>query len=260
MPRVKISLDVAELRQPFRKALHTAAALGVDAVQIDAQGDLAPGRLSQSALRQIRKMLDDLNLRASAVRFRPQRAYYNPQDLDARIDATKAALEMAYGLRAGVVAGRVGRVPPDPESPDRRLLREVLADLGAHGQRVGAMLAAETGSESGPALAALIDELPEGSIGVDFNPGRLLLGGFSPGEALDALGRHVLCVQATDAARDLAAGTAVPAELGRGDADFTALLAALLGHGYQGYYTIQACGGGDPGPQLARAVKYLRKW
>lgn len=258
MPKLKIGLDLAELRQPLRKALHTAAQLGVDGVEIDAREGLAPNERSRTALRQVRKMLDDLDLRVCSIRFQPRRGYYHPDRLDARVEATKAALELAHGLGSGVVSARIGRVPADRDSPDRRLLLEVLADLGAYGQRVGAMLAAETGTESGEVLAGLLDELPEGSVGVDFHPGRLLLGGFAPGESLAPLGRRVLHVHAADAIRDLAAGTATPAELGRGEADFPGLLAALDGFGYRGYYTLQAFGGGDPEPALAGAVTYLR--
>ena len=46
----------------------------------------------------------------------------------------------------------------EPVGPEWDLLVQVLADLGRHGQRVGAVLAAETGSESGADLARLIQE------------------------------------------------------------------------------------------------------
>lgn len=257
MPELKLSVDLAELRQPFKKALHTVAPLGVQAVQIEARGEMDPAQLSETGVRQIRKMLNDWNLRVSAVRFRPGLAYYNPDRLEARIEATQRAMELAYKLGAGLVVGRIGRIPP-PDSPERRLLAEVVTDLGRYGQRVGAMLATETGAEPGPELARFIQQLPEGTLGVHFNPANLVVEGHSIDEAVETLGRHVVCVQATDALRDLAAGTAVRVELGRGSVDYPSLLAGLDGWGYHGYWTLQPAGGGDPQAELARAAHFLR--
>jgi len=255
--QLKLSLDIAELRQPFKKALHTAAQLGVQAVQIEARGELDPAELTQTGIRHIRKMLEDWNLRVSAVRFRPALSYYNPDRLEARIEATQRAMDLAYKLGAGLVVGRIGRIP-SPESPEYRLLTEVVTDLGRYGQRVGSMLATETGSEPGPELARFIQQLPEGSLGVDFNPANLVVEGHSIEEAVETLGQHVRCVQATDALRDVAAGTAVAVELGRGSVDYPNLLAGLDGWGYQGYWTLQPAGGGEPEAELARSARFLR--
>lgn len=257
MPQLKLSVDLAELRQPFKKALHIAAELGVQAVQIEARGELDPAQLTQTGIRHIRKMLEDWNLRVSAVRFRPALSYYNPDRLEARIAATQRAMELAYKLGAGLVVGRIGRIPP-PDTQDHRLLTEVVTDLGRYGQRIGAILATETGSESGAELARFIHQLPEGTLGVDFNPANLLIEGHSIDEAIERLGQHVLCVQATDALRDVAAGTAVRVEVGRGNVDYPSLLAGLDAWGYQGYWTLQPTGGGDPQAELARSARFLR--
>ena len=82
-----------------------------------------------------------------------------------------------------------------------------------------ALLAAETGSEDGADLARLLAGLPSGGIGVNFDPGNLIINGFSPREALAALGRDVLHVHAKDAVRDLAQGRGLETPLGRGSAD-----------------------------------------
>ena len=259
MPELKIGVDLAGLRQPLKKALHTAARLGAGAVEIDARGEISPQQFSQTALRQLRKMLEDLGLQVSAVRFHTRRGYDTPEALEPRIAATKAAMQLAYALGARVVVNHLGRLAADQDSPHRRLLVEVLEDLGRHGQRVGALLAAETGSESGPQLAGLLAQLPHGAIGADLNPGNLLLNGFSPAEAVDALGPSILHVHATDAVRDPAGAAARPVALGLGAADFPALLGALEGGGYRGYYTIRPAGAADPETEIADAIDYLRR-
>ena len=258
VPRLKIGVEIAGLRLPLKKALRAAAQLGVEAVQIDARGEITPRELSQTGLRQLRKMLEDLRLRVSAVAFRTRRGYDTTADLEPRIAATKAAMEFAHALGAGVVVNHVGRVPADQESQPWRTLVEVLGELGRHGHRVGALLAAETGTESGEDLARLLAALPQRAIGVDLDPANLVMGGFSPLEAVAVLGPSILHVHATDAVSEPAAGRGTRAALGHGTADFPALLAALDEHRYQGYLTVTHHAAADPVEETAQAVRYLR--
>jgi sugar phosphate isomerase/epimerase len=138
------------------------------------------------------------------------------------------------------------------------MLLEVLADLGHHGEHVGALLAAETGSESGADLARLLQALPAGTVGVNFDPGNLIVNGFSASEALETLGPHVLHVHAKDGVRDLAIGRGVEVPLGRGSADLPALLGMLEERGYRGYFTIERSGGSDPVGEIGHAVQFLK--
>jgi len=255
---LKLAVELAGLRLPFQEAIAMAAELGLDGVEIDARGEINPRAMSQTALRQVRKMLADRNLGVAAVAFRTRRGYANPEDLDRRVAGTKAAMELASKLGASVVVNSLGHIPAD-DGPDRRLLVEVLGDLGRFGNRVGAMLAAETGTESGQQLARLLAQLPEGSLGIDFNPGKLLLGGFSPQEMLSALGPWIVHVHASDARCGHAPGLAEPAAIGHGDADFPALLAALDERDYRGYFTLQQTTSGDPTRELTDAVSRFRR-
>src|SRR6202008_3630186 len=102
----------------------------------------------------------------------------------------------AYELGTNVVINHIGRVPPESDSATRSTMIEALAELGRHGQRVGALLTAETGTESGEELAALIARLPPGAIGIDLNPANLIVHGHSPRAAAQALAAHVLPLHA----------------------------------------------------------------
>ncbi len=86
-------------------------------------------------------------------------------------------------------------------------------------------LAAQTGAEDGRDLARLLAALPEGAVGVDLDPGALVVNGFSPLEAVEALGPRILHVHARDGVRDLARKRGLEVPLGRGSVDFPALLA-----------------------------------
>ena len=65
-------------------------------------------------------------------------------------------------------------------------------------------------------------------------------------------------VHATDAVRDLSGGREEPVQLGRGGADFPALLGTLEEFGYCGYVTVQAQSADDPAAEIADAIRYLR--
>ena len=258
MLQIKVGVQLASLKLPLKQGLLTAARMQADAVEIDLRSDLPAGELSRSAVRQLRKMLDDLNLRISAASFRTRRGYHVIDDLDRRIEATKQAMTLAYDLGASVVVNHVGRVPPESDALAWNTLLQALADIGRHGQRVGATLAAETGTESGEELARLIHALPPGSLGVDLNPGLLVLNNHSPREATAALADHVLHVHATDATRDVAQGRGLEVPLGRGSVDYSEILALLEERQYRGYLTIERRQSDDPVFEIAQAVKYLR--
>lgn len=255
---MKIGIQLASLRLPFKKALHTAGELGAAAVEIDARGEVNLRDLAQTGLRELRKMLDDRNLRVCAVTFRTQRGYNVTDGLDRRVAATKEALKFAYDIGASIVVNQIGRVPKEPQGPEWDLLVEVLADIGKFGQHVGAFLAAETGSEDGTDLARLIAALPPGSLGVNFDPGNLVVNGFSVRSALESLGPHVMHVHAKDGVRDLAQGRGLEVPLGRGSVDFAELIGGLEEQDYRGYYTIEREKSDDPVFEVGQAVKYLR--
>jgi sugar phosphate isomerase/epimerase len=261
MPQLKIGVEAAVLGVPLKRALYLAAEMGADAVEIDARGEASPARLSRTGLRQLRKTLEDHRMQVSAVTFRTRRGYDTPADLDRRVAATKTAMQFAYDLGCSVVINHVGRVPKDPESDARRLMVEVLSDLADHGLRVGAALAAETGTENGEDLAGLLSELPEQGIGVDLNPGNLIASGHSALEAISVLGPSIVHVHATDAVCDLARnrgehGEHVP--VGQGSVDFPGLLGALEEYGYRGYFTVGHQGTGDVAGAVGDVIRYLR--
>jgi sugar phosphate isomerase/epimerase len=255
--QIKVGVELASLRLPFQKGLLMARELGASAVEIDARTELRPAELSQTGVRQVRKMLDDLNLRVSAVRYRTRRGYDVADQLEARIEGTKRAMSLAYDLGTNAVVNSLGRVPQAADAAANSTLLEALTDLGRHGQRVGAFLAAETGTESGADLAALLARLPPGTVGIDFNPANLVINGHSPRDAIRELGGDVIHMHATDATRDLALGRGVEVPLGQGNGEFPELLAALEEHQYRGYITVSRHNSDHPLEDIRQALEFL---
>lgn len=259
MSTFRIGIQLASLRMPFKQALLTAGSLGAKSVEIDARTELRPEEITATGVRQVRKMLADADLRVAAVRFATRRGYHVAEELDRRVAATKAAMRMAYELRAPYVVNSVGRVPDESSGIAWELLVEVLGDLGRFGAKTGATLLARTGTENGPALARLVDAVGEGAIGVDFDPAGLIESGFSVDEAVRALGPHVRLLRARDAVRDRAQGRGVEVQLGRGSVDFPALLGALEDFAFRGHAVIERNTADDPQREIAQAVAYLQE-
>jgi sugar phosphate isomerase/epimerase len=258
VPALKIGIQIASLGLPLPRAVPHVAQWGVQAIELDARRGFTPQEASQTALRQLRKMLADHRLRVSAVSYATRRGYDTPEDLERRVDGTKRAMQLASALGARVVVNRVGDIPDKPEGPHWDLLLQVLHDLGRFGQHTGALLAAETGAEPPDALARLLGALPVGSLGVDLNPGNLLVHGHTPQDAVEKLGPHILHVHATDGVGDRARGRGQRVALGRGMADWPALLGALEQQDYRGDFTIERSDAEDAAYELESAVKYLR--
>lgn len=257
MPRVKIGVELASLRLPFRKGLVAAARLGADGVVVDAQGEITP-QLSQSGLREVKKLLEQQQLRVGALSFRTSGGYGDVEGLEQRVEATRAVMQLAYRLGTTVVIGQLGRIGP-ADSDAYRLLVDVLADLGRFGHRAGAMLAVETGNDDAATLARLLDTLPEQSLNVDLNPGKLLAAGLSPSEFVATLGRWVAHVHATDAVRDLSRLRGELVSLGRGAVDFPEIFGRLEEAGYGGHVTVEAVSTHAPADEMASAIAYLRR-
>jgi sugar phosphate isomerase/epimerase len=254
----KIAVETRSLRLPLRQALETAARLGADGVEIDLRHELPIAELSKTGIREIRKLLGDLNLGISAAAFPTRRGYDVADDLERRILATQQAMKAAYELGTRIVINRAGRVPDDTGDERFGRLVEVLEGLSRFGERSGARLALQTGSESGGCLAQLLQAIPNSTLGVDLHPSGLIMNGHSPQEAVAALGRNVIHVHACDAVRDFSLGRALEVELGRGTADMPALLGQLEEFGYRGWITIERRDSADPLGDVENAIAYLK--
>jgi sugar phosphate isomerase/epimerase len=258
MPQLKIGVQLASLRLPVRKALAVAAEIGAEGVEIDARAEIRPETMTQTGLRELRRLIEEHGLAVTAVGFHTRRGYDVPDDLERRIAATKRAMKFAADLRAPVLINQVGHVPSEPTGAGWQRLIETLSELGQYGQHVGTLLAAQTGSESGGDLAKLIAALATQSIGVDLDPGNLIINGFSPLEAVESLAPNILHVHARDGVRDLARGRGLEVPLSRGTADFPALLGALEERQYRGFFTIAREEAENPETEITNALRYLK--
>ncbi len=256
MLKLKKAINLESLHQPLKTALATASAIGADGIEINGRTQLRPSEMSRTAVRHFQKTLADFNLKVASVQFPTRRGYAVTESLEQRIEATKAAMTMAYDLGCTVVVNEIGRIP-EPNSPDWNTLTQALYDIGNHGHRCGAQLAARTGIEGGQSLQHLITQLPVGSLAVDFDPAGLLFHNYSVGEAMKLLAPYVANFRARDAVEDLSQGKRIEVQLGRGSVDWAQLLGLLEEKDYNGYLTVQRDAETDAVQQCVESLEYL---
>lgn len=255
---IRLSVQLRSLRLPFRQALQTAGELGADGVEIDLRNELRPEELTQTGIRHLKKILSDYNLKIASVRFPTRRGYNVLEDLDRRVAATKAAMTSAYQLGAKVLCNHIGGIDENLEAETNTRLVEVLHDLARHADSCGVTFAATTGQVDGPILKMFLDQLPEGALGVDFDPGALIINGFSADESYQAIAKYVVHVRGKDGVKDLARGRGIEVPLGRGTVDFQMLIAMLEEARYKGYITVQRDHPENPVQEVADGLAYLQ--
>jgi sugar phosphate isomerase/epimerase len=260
MSKLKIGVRLESLNLPLRRALQEAERMGVAGVQVDAAGDLAPDRLSQTGRREFRHLLRAHNLDLTAVGCPLRRGLDVAENQEARIDHVKKVLALSYDLGPRVVIVQAGHVPEKADDPRAGLLSEALRALAAHGDRTGATLALETGLESGQALAAFLDRFDTGSLRVNLDPANLLMNGFDPYESARALHGKVAHAHAKDARQATANRTAQEVPLGHGDIDWLLFAGVLEEIGYSGWLVVEREGGDQRVADVEAGVKFLRRF
>ncbi|MEM8911636.1 MAG: TIM barrel protein [Planctomycetota bacterium] len=118
---IALRVDAIPVRQVskfnLRRSLELAASMGCQGVELCGRTVLPISELSDTAVRALRKMLDDLNLRVVSLRFQTTHGYDHVPGLDQRLEATKLAMKAAYRLGAPTVVNQIGPVPELPSRP-----------------------------------------------------------------------------------------------------------------------------------------------
>ena len=257
MPTLKKAVTAACLNLPVRETLIAASEMGAEGVQFDVRTELRPSDLSHTGRRQFMKFLSEMNLELPSLRFSSRRAFYNANDLERRIAATKAAMDFAYQLGAKILTLRIGRIPTDADSPDYLVLREVLNGIARYGNHVGVAAAITPSGDHPVDLARLLGDITEGPLGLDFDPAGFLMSGHDPVSTLRELHQWIFHVQARDGLQD-ASGSGLEVALGRGEIDWLEFVATLDEIAYRGWLIVTRTQGEDRAGDAERALKYLR--
>lgn len=251
-----------------RTLAERARATGVSAVQLA----LDPIRLGVMGIEEVRRSLKDAGLAlASGMMAMEGEDYSTLRSIretggvapDSTWETNRAAAQelsrIAEELGIGLVSFHAGFLPEDPGHPQWDVMMGRLRELaGVFGER-GAQVALETGQESARTLSRALEALARERVGVNFDPGNLILyGSGDPVAALRALGPRVTQVHVKDAlpAREAGSwGTEVP--VGEGAVDWAALLSALRGCPQLSALVIERESGPDRLADISRARRFL---
>lgn len=263
METSRFSVAALSLSGDLKTAVRKVRRLGLRGVELDLRTGVDPEQLSQTGIRQIRKWLADEGLVVAAAAFPTRGGYADGERLEARIAATKAALEAAHALGAPVLLNHIGDIPAlapadAPADPRWQLLVDVLTDLGAWGERVGCTLAAEAGRSSPEDLLRVFDAVPAGALCCHLVTGSLVVHGHDPVAAVEMLAGHIGHVHATDAIRGAFKGRGRAVILGSGEVDLPNVLAALEERHYRGWIGLEPVDGFQAEAELTAALTSLQ--
>lgn len=248
--------------RPIRDQIREAARLGAKGVVLDAVGDLAPDRLSETGRRELRHLLRSVGLELVALHLPTRRPFDTIDQLDDRLRKAETAFSLAYELGTTLVLARVGGVPPEAEAGRRDVWKGAVADLGRRADHRGTRVAIETGTDPGQVLRPILDELGTIGLAASLDPGALLQHGHDPIAATRELGEWVAHAYASDAStQGRTTRVADPFRQGfpPGALDWEEYLGALEEIGYRGFLTIWPDPTRDPGPQFTALASNLNQ-
>ncbi len=247
----------------IKDQIRGSAAAGARGVVVDASGDLAPDRLSETGRRELRHALRSVEQGLIALNLPTRRPFDTPDQLEDRLARADRAFALAYDLGTRLVLARVGGLPPEADAARRSTFATAIGELGRRADHRGVRFAIETGAEPGNVLGPFVESFAIPSLAVSIDPSSLLRQGIDPVAATRELNVLVAHAYANDASRASEAfATPNPRGFGfpPGALDWEEYLGALEEINYRGYLTVWPDPGSDPVAQFAAIAANLRRF
>ena len=192
---LRLNLDP---KHSIKDQIREAAHLGAKGIVLDAIGDIAPDRLSDTGRRDLSHILRSIELKLIALSLPTRRGFDTFDDLDNRLERAERAFALAYELGARTVLIKAGEAPPSDDIR-RPIFVHALMELGKRADHRGIQLALETGAGPVSGLAEVLTELHSPGLAASIDPASLLRIGQDPVAAVVELKTHVVHAYAADA-------------------------------------------------------------
>ncbi|MEO6810821.1 MAG: sugar phosphate isomerase/epimerase family protein [Isosphaeraceae bacterium] len=232
-----------------RDQLQEAAKIGAKGVILDAVGDLAPDRLSETGRREIRHLLRTTELTLIGLGLPTRRAFDTDDQLEARLARADRAFALAFELGARLVLARVGTLPSEADASRLEVFTRAVGDLARRADHRGVRLTIETNAEPGGPLRTFLDGFNTPSLAVSLDPLALIFAGQDPNattRALAPLVAHVYANEATSGGRT------------SGAVDWAEYLGTLEEIDYRGFLTVWPDPSLEPSAVFARMVERFK--
>ena len=283
---MKIGVIVESFREELFKALESAAAAGVQGVQMYAvckDHDLTA--MSESELAALKAHMEKLNLKvASICGDLGGHGFQDEAGNAKRIELSKKIIDLCVYFGTTVMTTHIGVVPTRNDSPIFQVMAKAMREVGEYAASKGCTMAIETGPEPIERLVALIKASGDKGLGINFDPANLaMVLNVNPAKEVLVAGKYIVHTHAKDGnhLRDfnpsdvygsLDTYDLTPPEqqtgdtspvfeevpLGKGQVPWDEYLEALRSVGYDGFLTIEREVGPDPKADVLMAVDFLK--
>lgn len=257
MHQFRLALATYGLQQPINATFKSASEIGVSGLQFDLRHEVSVDQMTATGRRDLLHIVSEHGLTIASSVLPLNHPLYEPTRIDERVTAIRDAMKFAFSIHANTLCLRVGRIPEDSESKDRKLLTEVLCDLARYSNHIGTMLAITPTNDSAEAIVSLLNEVKTGPIGVDFDPAHFAMTGRPVADSLRQLHEWVRHVQLRDGIPGIDGGQ--EAAMGNGNVDWVEILALLGEMGYQGWLTAIRSQGNDRLRDVTRGIKMIKR-
>lgn len=273
----RISCMLSNLKMDPYEGMELLAEWGIGGVHISGSGQFAPENMDRAARKALVEHVRSLGLEISAIMcWGGGVDLCEEEDWEKNVAWGKTLLELAADLECGIWGAHVGVMPWETDNPEWERMVRAMEQFAEHGEKVGAVVAIETGPEPPIVLERLIETVGSDHIRVNYDPANLIIwpsllairGGeeydrdfalehYQPVEGAKLLGPYVVHTHAKDAlVHDDGKYQEVP--LGTGWVDWPQYIGNLAEAGYEGYFATEREVGDDPVGDIRRAVDFLR--
>lgn len=256
---MRIGVCLESLGLSVREGIAQAARLGLNGVQLDAMGELAPERLGATARREITTLLRGYNLQLTALNVPFRKGLDVAENQQVRIEYLRQVMALAFELGPRTVVVQCPKLPDENEVERGTLLRDALTDLARHGDRTGTVLAVEIGLDDPERMKTYLDSFDVGSLKVNYDPANLLVNGYDPIKGVLPLHRYIVHTHARDARRGNASRMAQEVPVGEGDIDWLSYVGTLAAVEYRGWLTIESNAPSNPVATVQTSIAFLKR-
>lgn len=262
-------------RMDERKAIETAAKLGIKGLQMYATNDEhSPRNMTKERCRELIDIMKSNGLVFSALCGDFKKGYKN---LDrGTLEEIKRILYLAKELGTDVVTTHIGVIPEDSNNPRYKIMQEAYGEMAEYAATIDAKLAIETGAEKATVLKEFLDSIGSRGSAVNFDPADIIMiSEDDPVDSVYMLKDYIVHTHAKDGIKlkevdpeiiysieesELRRNKYfVEVPLGMGKVPFAEYLKALSDIGYNGFLTIEREVGVNPTADIALAVDFLKE-
>ncbi|MFH1477503.1 MAG: sugar phosphate isomerase/epimerase family protein [Verrucomicrobiota bacterium] len=260
MNRLKVGAFLSSFRLDLKSALATAQEIGLAGIQLSSlPPEINVEDISAKKAAEIIRIFKDHNLVISSVcgdigGF----AVDDEAEAGKRIERTKKIMDNTRLLGVTIVQTHIGFVPEN-FNIDRKavMMQKCLEKVGKYGEKIGVVLATETGPEPAATMKRFLDTIRIPAIKVNYDPANLAMNGFDCIGGVADLKDYIVHTHAKDGRKKEDAQGRKEQPLGQGEVNFPRYIAALDAIGYRGFYVIEREVGDNPVKDIAEAKRFL---